>query len=194
MDRMQGDEARYRLAAVSYLLQPGTPFVYYGEEIGMAGGAGLGGDHKLRTPMSWSSSAPFAGFSTAEPFRKLSANASTHSVEREDGAPDSLLNTYRGLIALRNQHASLRTGAYQSVRVDGWSQSFQRVAAQETSLVLINYADKPARVPVGDLPDGTRLQQVWPPVQAGQILVLDTGAAVPLPPLSAAVFIKATSP
>jgi glycosidase len=194
MDRLQGDEARYRLAAASYLLQPGTPFVYYGEEIGMAGGAGLGGDHKLRTPMSWSSNAPFAGFSTVEPFRKLSANAASHSVEREAGTPDSLLSYYSGLMALRNQHASLRTGAYQAVRVEGLSLSFQRVAPEETSLVLINYSDKPARVPTKDLPAGTRLQQVWPTPQAGQTLVLDKAGAVSLPKLSAAVFTTRNTP
>jgi glycosidase len=194
MDRMQGDEVRYRLAAASYLLQPGTPFVYYGEEVGMSGGAGLGGDHKLRTPMSWSSTAPFAGFSTAKPFRNLSANVASHSVEREDSAPGSLLNFYRGLLALRNQYTSLRTGAYQAVRVDGWSLSFQRVSADETSLVLINYADKPARVPVKDLRAGTHLQQVWPPAQAGQTLVLDKAGAVPLPKLGIAIFTKRTTP
>jgi alpha-amylase len=194
MDRMQGDEARYRLAAASYLLQPGTPFVYYGEEIGMAGGAGLGGDHKLRTPMSWSSRAAFGGFSTVQPFRKPAANAASHSVEREAAAPDSLLNYYRGLMGLRNQHASLRTGSYQGVRVDGWSLSFQRVAATEHSLVLLNYADKPARVAVQDLPAGTRLQQVWPPAQAGQVVVLAKGQAVALPALSVAVFIKQGRP
>lgn len=194
MDRMQGDEARYRLAAASYLLQPGTPFVYYGEEIGMAGGAGLGGDHKLRTPMSWSSSAAFGGFSTVQPFRKPAANLASHSVEREAGAPDSLLSTYRGLLGLRNQHVSLRTGSYQAVRVDGWSLSFQRVAATEHSLVLINYADKPARVPVQDLPVGARLQQVWPAAQAGSVLLLEQDQAVALPALGAAVFIRQGRP
>ena len=192
MDRLQGDEARYRLAAASYLLEPGTPFVYYGEEIGMAGGAGLGGDHRLRTPMSWSSGA--AGFSTVAPFRKPSANVASHNVEREEGAPDSLLSYYRGLIALRNQYVSLRIGSYGSVRVEGWSQSFARVAQEETSLVLLNYADKPALVPVKDLPVGSRLQQVWPAAQAGQILLLDASGAVPLPPLSAAVFILRNTP
>jgi alpha-amylase len=36
-DQVGGDVARYKLAAAGYLLQPGTPFIYYGEEIGQAG-------------------------------------------------------------------------------------------------------------------------------------------------------------
>ena len=36
-DQVQGNAAQYKLAAASYLLLPGTPFIYYGEEIGMAG-------------------------------------------------------------------------------------------------------------------------------------------------------------
>jgi alpha-amylase len=52
-DQLGGNLAQIRLAAAGYLLLPGTPFVYYGEEIGMAGAAALSGDPKLRTPMSW---------------------------------------------------------------------------------------------------------------------------------------------
>jgi glycosidase len=48
-DQVGGNLAQYRLAAATYLLQPGTPFIYYGEEIGMAGG-NLSGDPRLRTP------------------------------------------------------------------------------------------------------------------------------------------------
>jgi glycosidase len=69
-----GNLAQYRLAAATYLLQPGTPFIYYGEEVGMAGGGFAGGDPKLRTPMSWTASTANAGFTTGTPYRSLSAN------------------------------------------------------------------------------------------------------------------------
>ncbi|MEO8160509.1 MAG: alpha-amylase family glycosyl hydrolase, partial [Arenimonas sp.] len=61
-NQLAGDPAQYRLAAASYLLAPGTPFIYYGEEIGMASVDSLHGDRKLRTPMSWNGEAPGAGF------------------------------------------------------------------------------------------------------------------------------------
>ena len=194
MDRMQGNEAQYRLAAATYLLQPGTPFIYYGEEIGMAGGAGLGGDHKLRTPMSWSATAPFAGFSSSEPFRKLSANFKSHNAEQQETSADSLLQFYRALIALRNQHPSLLKGSYQSVAVDGWGMSFQRVLKDEVSLVVINYADKTARVPVADIPKGARLQQLWPLVPGAKPAALDKKNTLAMPPTSVAVFALEAKP
>jgi alpha-amylase len=52
-DQVGGDEARYKLAAAGYLLQPGTPFVYYGEEIGQAGVGATGGRPADPRPMSW---------------------------------------------------------------------------------------------------------------------------------------------
>jgi len=48
-DQVNGNLAQYKLAAATYLLQPGTPFIYYGEEIGQAGASALSGDAKLRT-------------------------------------------------------------------------------------------------------------------------------------------------
>ena len=187
MDRMQGDEARYRLAAASYLLQPGTPFIYYGEEIGMSGGAGLGGDHKLRTPMSWNANTANAGFSNAEPFRKLSANVTRFNAEQQQEAPDSLLQFYRGLIGLRSQRSSLRTGTIQSVHVDGWGVSYQRAIGGEVSVVVANYADKAARVVIKDLPRGSKLTQVWPK-PSGTLISLDKNHAISMAKLSVVVF------
>jgi glycosidase len=42
-DQVAGSLAHYRLAAATYLLQPGTPFIYYSEEIGMVGVKGTHG-------------------------------------------------------------------------------------------------------------------------------------------------------
>jgi hypothetical protein len=78
-DQVAGDEGAYRLAAATYLLLPGTPFIYYGEEIGMAGARGLSGDPAIRGPYSWTGEPERAGFSTARPYRALAANQATHT-------------------------------------------------------------------------------------------------------------------
>ncbi|MFG6467026.1 alpha-amylase family glycosyl hydrolase [Roseateles sp. BYS87W] len=176
-DQLRGDEARYRLAAASYLLLPGTPFVYYGEEIGQSGVDGPG-DDPLRSPMSWTASNVGAGgFSTqAQPFRPLALNRSRHNAESQQRDAQSLFHFYRSLIALRKASPALTEGRYERDRVDGAVWSFERVHGRERVWVAINYGDTPAAVTLpaparGLLPKGGRTQ----------------GRAM-LPPLSVRVF------
>ncbi|HEY8881520.1 MAG TPA: alpha-amylase family glycosyl hydrolase [Roseateles sp.] len=172
-DQLHGDEARYRLAAASYLLLPGTPFVYYGEEIGLAG-IDAKADEPLRAPMSWT---PAGGFTSGQPFRPLSLNRSAHNAESQQRDPGSLFNFYRELIALRRTSPALTLGRYEADKVDGAVWSFQRVHGGERVLVAINYGDTPATV---DLP--TRGRPLYPKAAAAA-----RGKAT-LPPLSLRVF------
>ncbi|MBB2485800.1 DUF3459 domain-containing protein [Mitsuaria sp. WAJ17] len=135
-DQLGGDEARYRLAAATYLLLPGIPFLYYGEEIGMAGIEGPG-DVPLRAPMSWSADA--RGFTQGRPFRAVSPNAATHNAQAQARDPASLLNHYRALIGLRRAQPALKRGDYVQAFQDGSVIGFQRRAEGQTLLVLINY-------------------------------------------------------
>ncbi|MGY0197029.1 alpha-amylase family glycosyl hydrolase [Leptothrix sp. BB-4] len=164
MDRVRGDEAAYRLVAATYLLQPGTPFIYYGEEIGMAGGAGLKGDPKLRATMSWDASA-HGGFSTVTPYRAAPTNAATHHVTAQQDDASSLLSHYRALIALRNSRPSLRQGAYEAARTDGWLMTFQRTApvadGVERTLVVYNFGTRKRRDRIEALPPGATLRPLW---------------------------------
>ncbi|MGQ0646432.1 MAG: alpha-amylase family glycosyl hydrolase [Gemmatimonadaceae bacterium] len=161
-DQVAGDIAQYRLAAATYLLQPGVPFIYYGEEIGMAGGAGLTGDWKLRTPMSWTGDGTTAGFTVGRPFRAVSANVGTHNVRAQLGDPNSLHAFYRALIGLRHKHTSLLRGSYDGAVVSGATISFKRNSGNETSLIAINYGGTPSRVAFSGLPGGTTVMPVYP--------------------------------
>lgn len=162
-DRLRGHERRYRLAAATYILQqPAPPFVYYGEEFGMAGGAGLGGDPKLRTPMVWDARLPLAGFSSVEPFRGFAANRQTHSVAAQTDNPQSLLHHYRWLIQLRQSYPALQTGRYTQPTVDGWQLSFRREGTDDTVLVAFNYHENPARLHIPGLPAHTRIERLGP--------------------------------
>ncbi len=148
-DQVAGDQAQYRLAAASYLLQPGTPFIYYGEEIGMSAGTGLSGDAKLRTPMSWGGAN--AGFSTGQPFRALSGNAASQNVASERSDPNSLFAFYKAMLGLRNSLPSIARGSYENIFVSGSTLGFQRALGGERSLVLINYGKSPSTVSVQGL-------------------------------------------
>jgi len=93
---------------------PGTPVIYYGDEIGMGDNIYLGDRNGVRTPMQWSSDRN-AGFSRANP-QKLFLSAHHHrpeyhyeavNVEAQQNNPNSLLWWMKRLIALRQALSSL---------------------------------------------------------------------------------------
>ncbi|CAD5366240.1 Alpha amylase catalytic region [Rubrivivax sp. A210] len=161
-DWVGGNAARYRLAAATNLLQSTTPFIYYGEEIGMAGGAGLSGDPKLRTPMSWNGNAVNAGFTTGRPFRALSANVAANNVAAQEADANSLLSFYKAVISLRKSRPSLMSGSYVAGTANGTLASFRRVLGAEQTLVVFNYGSTPATATIDGLPAGVTLPRLWP--------------------------------
>ncbi len=95
---------------------PGTPVIYYGDEIGMGDNIYLGDRHGVRTPMQWSPDRN-AGFSEANPQRLYSPVIidseylfETINVETQQQNPHSLLWWMRRLIALRQNYIALRRG------------------------------------------------------------------------------------
>lgn len=137
-DQLQGHGAQMRVAAAALLTLPGTPFVYYGEPVGMAGHRSLPADPALRTPMSWTDDPVTAGFSPVRPFRALAPNSTTHHVSRQLGAPDSLHAFYERLIALRHGRASLLRGDYRLLAIEGPAWAFLRTCEGESTLVALN--------------------------------------------------------
>ncbi|MED5621667.1 alpha-amylase family glycosyl hydrolase [Ideonella sp. BN130291] len=188
-DQVKGDTAQYRLAAATYLLLPGTPFIYYGEEVGMAGGAGLSGDPKLRTPMSWTGDTTTAGFTSGRPFRALSANVATNNAAAQQTDANSILSFYKAMLRLRNTLPSIARGSYEHAFVAGQAMGYQRALGTERTLVLLNYATAPATVRVGQLPAGAALVPAYP--KGGQAGKADIGgtAALALPAQSVQVYL-----
>ena len=189
-DQMIGNTAEYRLAAATNLLQGSTPFIYYGEEIGMANGAsGLSGDPRLRTPMSWTAgNTGTGGFTSGRPFRAFSANVAMNNVAAQQADPSSLLAFYKTLIALRKSRPSLMTGSYHAPRPSGAVMSFTRSLGAEKTLVVFNYGRSAASASVAGLPANATLQPLWP--AGGTATAADAGgnAGIPLARQSFAVF------
>ena len=104
MTVLEGDERKAKLAAALLLTLPGTPFVYYGEEIGIAGDKP---DENLRTPMHWTSR---GGFTTGTPWRAPQADWATRTVQAQDDDAGSLLSVHRRLIHLRKENDALAVG------------------------------------------------------------------------------------
>lgn len=167
-DQFGGDTAAYRLAAATYLLMPGTPFIYYGEEIGLAGlhehpsAKGASGDLPIRGPMAWNGSA-HAGFTAGTPFRAVAPNAATHHVEAQRRDPQSLFNFYRRALGLRNAQPALTQGRWLDGVAQGPVLAFRRgvEGSAEQVLVLINYGTEPHTLALDGLPADLQAQPLW---------------------------------
>ena len=140
MDQLGQDVNKAKVAASVLLTTSGTPFLYYGEEIGMTG---IKPDENIRRPMQWSAEMN-AGFTTGTPWRVPDPNFDTINVDQESNDPQSLLSHYRALIHLRTDHPSLSTGEYYSVTSSA-PEVYAALRADETEtiLVLVNLSEKP---------------------------------------------------
>jgi alpha-glucosidase len=98
-------EENARAAAVLLLTLPGAAFVYQGDELGLVDGPGAdppydrAGRDGARHPMHWDGTR-HGGFTTGEPWLPA-VDPADRNAERQRDDPGSLLNLYRGLIALR---------------------------------------------------------------------------------------------
>lgn len=153
-DGKHNDDIAKMMAAL-YLTLRGSAIMYYGEELGMEnndpkrkedvrdpeGKLGwpleIGRDGE-RTPMQWSEGVN-AGFSKAKPWLPVPPSAKTHNVESELSDPNSVLNFYRQLLALRHTEAALRDGDYISLNdSDPNVLTYLRRFNDEAILVVLN--------------------------------------------------------
>ncbi|HSA57489.1 MAG TPA: maltose alpha-D-glucosyltransferase [Gemmatimonadaceae bacterium] len=111
------DRRRIELMNALLFSLPGTPVIYYGDEIGMGDNFFLGDRHGVRTPMQWSSDKN-AGFSRANPQRLYlpviydpEYHYETINVEAQNNNPNSLLRWMKRLIALRKSHQAFGRGS-----------------------------------------------------------------------------------
>jgi alpha-glucosidase len=162
-DGVHNDEIA-KLMAVLELTTRGTPQMYYGEELGMRttppkriedvqdpigkiGWPKEKGRDGERTPMQWDGSA-HAGFTTAgKPWLPIPSSAATVNVEAELLDPNSILNAYKRLIALRRSQPALRDGDQLSVNNDDADIfAFVRRAGGQAVLVALNMSAHPRTI------------------------------------------------
>lgn len=138
-----GIETQARLAAAMQFTLPGTPYIYYGEEIGMMG---TKPDPKIRRPMQWDTEKPYFGFTTGKPFGSKTpyTEGTNRSVANQTDDPKSLLSWYRGLIQLRQSHSFLRTGSLNLVATGNPAvMAWLRRDASGQALIVANLTNKP---------------------------------------------------
>ncbi len=134
----------------------GTPFVYYGEEIGMSNTFiplhkirdPLGrrywpfyhGRDKARTPMQWDGTAN-GGFSCAKPWLPVNSNFKDVNVKAQICSQTSLLNYYHELIELRKIHPSLQSGSWGLIDTGNKDVlAYKRTSMDEEIVIVLNFS------------------------------------------------------
>lgn len=120
------DNSRSEIELINALLLslPGSPFLYYGDEIGMGDNIWLEDRDAVRTPMQWNPDRN-AGFSHADPgklylpvIQSLVYNYSMANVEAEAAHSGSLLRWTRQILSVRKNHPAFGLGSFQHVEAD----------------------------------------------------------------------------
>ena len=113
---MENDRERIKLMNSLLLSMPGSPIIYYGDEIGMGDNIFLGDRNGVRTPMQWSPDRN-AGFSRADPQRLYLPpimdpvyGYEAVNVEAQTRDPSSLLNWMRRMLAVRKSSKAFGRG------------------------------------------------------------------------------------
>ena len=144
---LNNDVDRIKLMNSLLLSMPGSPIIYYGDEIGMGDNIYIGDRNGVRTPMQWSIDRN-AGFSRADPQRLYLPvimdpiyGYQAVNVEAQSRDPSSLLNWTRGILAVRNQHQCFGRGTLEFVRPHNRKIiAYVRVHEGESILCVANLA------------------------------------------------------
>ncbi len=143
-------EAMAKLCLLLLATLRGNIFIYQGEELGLpqaevaferlrdpeaiANWPETLGRDGARTPMPWSRNAPFAGFSSVEPWLPVFTPHIDLAVSAQESDPASVLHFARATLATRKARASLRTGDLEVLRSDAQALVFLRHAPGQRSL------------------------------------------------------------
>ncbi|RCK70658.1 trehalose synthase [Desertihabitans brevis] len=151
---LDGDPRRVRLAYSLMFSLPGTPTLFYGEEIGMGEDLAAHGRMAVRTPMQWSDGAN-GGFSTAPAEQLVQAVVADGYGPRFVNAaaqlhdPDSLLSFVKALISVRRSCPELGWGTLEVVPTEHPAVLVHRCDLDDSSVLAVhNLSADPVTVPV----------------------------------------------
>lgn len=149
---LDGDRRQIELLNAVLLSLPGSPFLYYGDELGMGDNIELHDRDGVRTPMQWDAS-PGAGFSEAPPesfhlpiIEAPGYGPATVSVAAQQGDADSLLEWTRRALASRARHPVFGEGAFRRLEPDNRALIlYERADESETIIVAANFSSSTQR-------------------------------------------------
>ncbi len=158
-------EARARAAAVLLLTLRGTPFLYQGEELGLLDAeiapeqvVDPGGRDGCRGPLPWDGTDGHGwptGLGAAGPWLPLPPEATVRNRADQQADPDSILNLYRRLLALRKATPALRSGEFELLDAPEGVLAFSRRLDSEICHILINMTDEQVVLDESLMPAGS---------------------------------------
>jgi alpha-glucosidase len=206
-------DALAKAAAVLLLASRGTPFLYYGEEIGLGDSviprrdivdpparqpllqrllAPWWNRDQCRGPMPWTGGTG-RGFTDGTPWLPFAGDSGTRNVAAQDGDPRSVLATYRELLALRRASPPLQVGASSPVADGPDVYAWRREHDDHAFVAIVNF--RAAEVPFG--PPSAGAGRVWRPrydsTDPVRTEVIGSGSTLLLRPLEAVILEAVTS-
>jgi maltose alpha-D-glucosyltransferase/alpha-amylase len=160
---LHSNQDRIRLAYALMFSLPGTPMLFYGEEIGMKENLDIPGRLSVRTPMQWSPE-PHAGFSEApEGARLCRPLPADHSANVADQRrdPESLLNWMERLIRMRKECPEFGWGEFELLRSEGPVLAHRCDWNGNTVVAVHNLSDRPASVVLPRSADWAKLVDLF---------------------------------
>lgn len=141
---VDNDRRQIELLNAMLMSMPGTPVIYYGDEIGMGDNVYIGDRSGVRTPMQWTGDRN-AGFSRADPAQLYLPVIADPvygyqgvNVEAQDRSPASLLNWMKRLIQVRNTSRAFGRGRFEHLKVlNGCSSVLAYLLEYEDERVLV---------------------------------------------------------
>jgi trehalose synthase len=170
---LAGDPRRIRMVYSLLFSLPGTPVLFYGEEIGMGENRDIPGRQAVRTPMQWTDGRN-GGFSRVAPSRLVAPQpgdgyAPQHvNVQQQRNDSESLLHFVRGLISRYRVSPEIGWGTLSILEHDGAGVLAHDVASDVGRMMAVhNFTEVPVRftVQLGAVEEGTRLLDLHSPEQ-----------------------------
>jgi len=169
---LDNDRRKIEIANSILFTLPGSPIIYYGDEIGMGDNIDLPDRNGVRTPMQWDDS-PNAGFSTGKPFSELVKGELGYqnvNVASQINDPDSLFRAIKRMISIRKTHTAFGGSSMEWIETGNPSVAvYVRQHQDETLLIINNLSTTPQTI---EIP--VKYQTEYNDLFAGETLALHT--------------------